>query len=78
MRLMADVFNGVPQHPGIDGAELLDETEAFLGRFVAYPSEAARIAHTLWVAHTLHGLLGIDTTNRVPVTQTRQRENPRT
>src|SRR5829696_3503254 len=30
----------------------LDEVEAFLGRFVAYPSEAARIAHTLWIAHT--------------------------
>jgi hypothetical protein len=36
----------------IDGAALLDEIEAFLARFVAYPSEAARIAHTLWIAHT--------------------------
>lgn len=34
-----------------DGAALLDQVETFLGRFVAYPSEAARIAHTLWVAH---------------------------
>src|SRR4029079_13285670 len=25
---------------------------AFLGRFVAYPSEAAHVAHTLWTAHT--------------------------
>src|SRR4051794_34864219 len=29
----------------------LDLVEAFLGRFVAYPSEAGRIAHTLWIAH---------------------------
>ena len=26
--------------------------EAFLARFIAYPTEAATIAHTLWVAHT--------------------------
>lgn len=30
---------------------LLDEVELFLSRFVAYPSEAARVAHTLWIAH---------------------------
>lgn len=34
------------------GAELLDDIEVFLGRFVAYPSDHARVAHTLWVAHT--------------------------
>ena len=33
------------------GADLLDDVEAFLTRFVAYPSEAARVAHALWVAH---------------------------
>jgi hypothetical protein len=31
--------------------ELLDDVYGFLGRFVAYPSEAAHVAHTLWVAH---------------------------
>lgn len=36
---------------GIDGAALLDAVHGFLGRFVAYPSEPAHIAHTLWVAH---------------------------
>src|SRR5215217_24022 len=41
----------VPTAEVIDGAELLDEVHAFLGRFVAYPSEAAHVAHTLWVAH---------------------------
>ena len=33
------------------GAELLDEVEAFLARFVAYPSEHARVAHVLWIVH---------------------------
>jgi hypothetical protein len=36
----------------LDGTQLLDDVHAFLGQFVAYPSEAAHIAHTLWVAHT--------------------------
>jgi hypothetical protein len=34
------------------GAALLTEVYDFLGRFVAYPSEAAHVAHTLWVGHT--------------------------
>jgi hypothetical protein len=41
----------VPPTVTIDGAEILDEIEAFLSRFVAYPSKAARIAHSLWIAH---------------------------
>lgn len=35
-----------------EGVAVLDDVHAFLGRFVAYPSEHARVAHTLWVAHT--------------------------
>jgi hypothetical protein len=34
-----------------EGALLLDQVETFLARFIAYPSESARIAHTLWIAH---------------------------
>lgn len=34
-----------------DGAQLLDDIEHFLGRFVVYPSEHERRAHTLWIAH---------------------------
>ena len=34
------------------GGALLDDVEAFLGRFVIYPSDAERAAHALWVAHT--------------------------
>ena len=32
-------------------AALLDDVHAFLGRFVAYPSPHAHVAHTLWIAH---------------------------
>ncbi len=39
------------KEPLIDGAALLDDVETFLGRFIAYPSDAARVAHTLWIAH---------------------------
>jgi hypothetical protein len=35
-----------------DGAKLLNDVHAFLGRFVAYPSEHAQIAPALWIAHT--------------------------
>jgi len=35
-----------------DGAAILDDVEKFIERFVAYPSDAARIAHVLWIAHT--------------------------
>jgi hypothetical protein len=53
---MADVFNGVPPAPDdfddLDGDELLMNVYEFLGRFVVYPSEAAHIAHTLWIAHS--------------------------
>jgi hypothetical protein len=38
--------------PSNSGAEVLDRVETFLSRFVAYPSEASRVAHTLWIAHT--------------------------
>ncbi len=30
----------------------LDAVERFLAEFIAYPSEAARVAHVLWIAHT--------------------------
>jgi Protein of unknown function (DUF3631) len=34
-----------------DGAELLNEVERFVSRFVAYPLAEARTAHVLWIAH---------------------------
>jgi hypothetical protein len=33
------------------GGQLLDDVHAFLGRFVAFPSEHAHVAATLWAAH---------------------------
>jgi hypothetical protein len=33
-------------------AAVLDDVVAFLGRFIAYPSEHTRIAHALWCCHT--------------------------
>lgn len=48
----------------IDGAELVDAVHAFLGRFVAYPSEDARIAHSLWIAHT-HAMHAWESTPRI-------------
>lgn len=34
------------------GERVGDAVHAFLGRFVAYPSEHARVAHALWIMHT--------------------------
>jgi hypothetical protein len=55
--------NARPYHPSsngrdgaadqhVNGAGLLDNIHSFIGRFVAYPSEYAHVAHTLWIAHT--------------------------
>jgi hypothetical protein len=49
---------------GIDGAGLLDRVYEFLGRFVAYPSKDARVAHVLWIAHA-HLMDCWDTTPRL-------------
>lgn len=57
---------GADLHQGADvvGAELLDDVHTFLGRFVAYPSEAARVAHVLWIAHA-HLMPAWDSTPRL-------------
>jgi hypothetical protein len=34
------------------GTLVLDKTYALIGRFVCYPSDHARVAHTLWIVHT--------------------------
>ena len=48
----------------VEGDELFDEIEKFLSRFVAYPSEAARVAHTLWIIHA-HCMDAWDSTPRI-------------
>jgi hypothetical protein len=36
----------------MDGCAVLDAVADFLARFIAYPTEHARYAHALWLAHT--------------------------
>ena len=43
---------------------ILDDIAAFLARFISYPSEHARVTHTLWIAHT-HGMGLWDSTPRI-------------
>lgn len=45
------LHNGTCGRGDLGGAALLQSVSDFLGRFVAYPSEEARVAHTLWIAH---------------------------
>ena len=42
----------------------LDLVESYVGRFVAYPSEHALVAHVLWIAHA-HSIECFDTTPRL-------------
>lgn len=46
------------------GAGLLDDVAAFLARFVAFPSEAALTAITLWIAHA-HAIDAAQSTPRI-------------
>jgi hypothetical protein len=46
------------------GAALLGDVAAFCGKYIAYPSEHAQLAHTLWIAHT-HLMLAWDSTPRL-------------
>ncbi len=50
--------------PTLAGASLLDAVETFLARFIAYPSDSARLAHTLWIAHT-HLMSAWESTPRI-------------
>jgi hypothetical protein len=53
---LAGMGDGVERELALVGVPvasvLLEDVETFLARFVAYPSEAARVAHVLWIAHT--------------------------
>lgn len=46
------------------GDALLHRVYDFIGRFVAYPSEHAHVAHALWIAHC-HFMDGWETTPRI-------------
>jgi Protein of unknown function (DUF3631) len=56
----ANLINGA----ALEGAALLTDIEAFCKRFVAYPSEHASIAHTLWIAHA-HAMEAWESTPRI-------------
>lgn len=47
-----------------DPAEVLDSVRDFCARFIAYPSEHAATAHTLWCAHA-HGMAAWESTPRI-------------
>lgn len=59
-----DVPDVDPYGETIDGAALLDEIDAMLSRFVAFPSEVDRHAIALWIVHT-HALTAFETTPRL-------------
>ena len=49
-------MRGVCLNPSVpeeipNGPKLLNDVHTFLGRFVAYESDNAQIAHTLWIGH---------------------------
>ena len=46
------------------GDKLFESINAFLKRFIAYPSEDACVAHTLWIAHT-HLMSAAESTPRL-------------
>jgi len=39
-------------YASLSGEAILNDIHDFVGRFVAYPSEDAHVAHTLWIGHT--------------------------
>ncbi|GAA1969277.1 DUF3631 domain-containing protein [Terrabacter lapilli] len=64
---MSDYYDGPvpdPFEPPHYGADLLDEVEAMLSRFVAFPSEETRVATVLWIAHA-HSVDAFETTPRL-------------
>ena len=48
--MIADIESRV--NAVLSGEAILNDIHDFVGRFVAYPSEDAHIAHTLWIGHT--------------------------
>ena len=49
---VSEAFAAAEAYEPASGAALLNDVHAFLGRFVAYPSEDTHIAHVLWIVHT--------------------------
>ena len=47
-----------------EGAAILNGARSFLSRFIAYPSEHAKVAHVLWVVHA-HLMAAWESTPRI-------------
>jgi len=62
IRLVQEEADQIPEERA--GTDILDAVYAFLGRFVAYPSPEAQVAHALWIAHT-HQLDEFESTPRI-------------
>ena len=45
------VWDAADENAARQGAAILDDVHGYLGRFVAYPSMHAHVAHTLWCVH---------------------------
>lgn len=54
----------IPQKVGAQFANVLDDVQRFLERFIAYPSPEASTAHTLWIAHA-HAVEAFENTPRL-------------
>src|SRR5262245_28761711 len=48
----ADLDQQILDQEARQGERMLESVYRFLGRYVAYPSDHARVAHALWVVHT--------------------------
>lgn len=62
--MCANLDAGIAAESPVEVNHPLDEVEAFIRQFVSYPSEAARIAHVLWIAHT-HAVDAAESTPRI-------------
>jgi Protein of unknown function (DUF3631) len=51
---------------------ILDDIYEFVGRFIAYPNDHARVVHTLWIAHT-HLIEAFYTTPRLAILSAERR-----
>jgi hypothetical protein len=54
----------IARPPSAGGATLLDDVEAFLAEFVAFPTDHARVAVVLWTAHA-HAVEAFESTPRL-------------
>jgi uncharacterized protein DUF3631 len=69
------VMNGISNHTSLDdyeGAAVLDDTAAFISRFVVLSEADQPVAGTLWLAHT-HAIEAADTTPRLVISSPEKR-----